>query len=94
MSYKVTIANNETGAVLINEENAVAIVGAIGNVQGTCSIGFIDCDANSLRDAISEAEDIISKIKNEVPAVDVLLQLKAMADKIKANNNDKDNSMA
>ena len=88
MSYKVTITNNENGKVLVDDENAVAIVGAIGNVQGTCSIGFIDCDAISLRDAISEAEDIISKIKNEVPAVDVLLQLKAMADKIKANNND------
>ena len=86
MSYKVTITDNETGEVLVNEENAVVIVGAIGNEQGTRSIGFTACDAISLGDAISMAENIISKIKNAVPIVDVLLQSKAMEDKTKANN--------
>lgn len=73
---------------MLTKKNAVVIVGALGNEQGTRSIGFLDCDSISLRDAISEAENIISKIKNEVPIVDVLLQLKAMEDKTKANNND------
>ena len=75
MSYKITITNNETGAVLVNEENAVAIIGAIGNEQGTRSVGFAACDAISLGDAILVAEDIISKIKREVPGVDALLRL-------------------
>lgn len=74
MSYKVTITDNETGEVLVNEENAVAIVGAIGNEQGTRSIGFTACDAISLGDAIMMAEKIISKIKNEVPIIESLLR--------------------
>lgn len=65
MSYKVTITNNETGAVLVNEENAVAIVGAIGNEQGTRSIGFTACDAISLGNAILATEDIILRLKTE-----------------------------
>ena len=63
MSYKVTITNNETGAVLVSEENAVAIVGAIGNEQGTRSIVFTACDAISLVDAISATEGVISQLK-------------------------------
>ena len=73
MSYKITITNNETGAVLVNEENAVAIIGAIGNEQGTRSIGFTACDAISLRDAISAADGIISKIKREFPIAECVI---------------------
>lgn len=88
MSYKIIITNNKNGEIIVNEENAVAIIGAIGNEQGTRSIGFTVCDVISLRDAISAAETVIYEIKNGVPEVDVLLQLKAMDDKTKANNND------
>lgn len=88
MSYKVTITNNENGIVLIDEENAVAIVGAVANKQITAKIGFAGCNALYLADAILGAEDVISELKNQVPIVDVLLQLKAMEDKTKANNND------
>ena len=63
MSYKITITNNKNGEIIVNEENAVAIVGAIGNEQGTRSIVFTDCDAISLGDAISAAEDVISRLK-------------------------------
>ena len=80
MSYKVTITNNETGAVLVNEENAVAMVGAIGNEQGTRSIVLAACDAISLGDAISAAEDVISQLKTE-PEVKLVLELKALMDK-------------
>ena len=80
MSFKVTITNNETGAVLVNEENAVAIVGAIGNGQCTHSIGLTACDAISLGDAISAAEDVISQLKTD-PRVKLVLELKALMDK-------------
>lgn len=88
MSYKVTITNNETGEVLVNEENAVAIVGTVANKQDIAKIGFTDCNTLCLANAIFGAETVISEIKNVFPAVDLLLQLKAMDDKTKANNND------
>ena len=84
MSFKVTITNNETGAVLVNEENAVAIVGAIGNGQDTRSIGFTACDAISIGSAILAAEDVISQLKPE-PRVKLVLELKALMDKAMAN---------
>lgn len=86
MSYKVTITNNKNGKVMVNEENAVAIVGAVTNKQETAKIGFTDCNTLCLANSILGAETVISEIKNEVPAVDLLLQLKAMEDKTKANN--------
>lgn len=88
MSYKITITNNKNGEVLVNEENAVAIVGAVAIKQDIAKVGFTDCNTLYLANAILAAETVISEIKNEVPAVDVLLQLKAMEDKTKANNND------
>lgn len=88
MSYKVTITNNKNGKVMVNEENAVAIVGAVVNKQDIAKIGFTDCNAFDLANAILSAEAVISEIKNKEPAVDLLLQLKAMEDKTKANNND------
>ena len=88
MSYKVTITNNKNGEVLVNEENAVAIVGAVAIKQYIATIGFTDCNTLYLANAILAAETVISEIKNEVPAVDLLLQLKAMEDETKANNND------
>ena len=88
MSYKVTITNNKNGEVLVNEENAVAIVGAVAIKQDIAKIGFTDCNTLYLANAILAAETVISEIKNEVPAVDLLLQLKAMEDETKANNND------
>lgn len=77
MSYKVTITNNKNGEVIVNEENAVAIVGAIGNEQGTHSIVFTDCDAISLGDAISAAEYVISQLKTD-PGVKSVLELKGV----------------
>lgn len=77
MSYKVTITNNKNGEVIVNEENAVAIVGAIGNEQGTRSIVFTDCDAISLGDAISAAEYVISQLKTD-PGVKSVLELKGV----------------
>lgn len=88
MSYKIIITNNKNGEVMVNEENAVAIVGAVVNKQNIDRIGFTDCNALNLANAILGAETVISEIKNEEPAVDLLLQLKAMEDKTKANNND------
>lgn len=88
MSYKITITNNKNGEVMVNEENAVAIVGAVVNKQNIAKIGFTDCNTLHLANAILGAEAVISEIKNEEPSVDLLLRLKAMEDKTKANNND------
>ena len=88
MSYKVTITNNKNGKVIVNEENAIAIVGAVVNTQDIVEIRLTDCNTFYLANAIIGAENVISEIKNQTPQVDVLLQLRAMEDKINANNHE------
>lgn len=88
MSYKVTITDNKNGKVIVNEKNVVAIVGAFANKRKVAEIGLTDCGTLHLANLILSAETIISEIKNQVPTVDALLQLKAKDDKTKANNNE------
>ena len=83
MNYKITITNNETGEILMDNENAVAIVGAITDEEKTMEIGFINCNALNLAGAVIGAESVISQIKRESPEVEVLLQLKEIMEKMK-----------
>ena len=75
MNFKITVTNNENGEVLVNEENAVAIIGAIESEQGTRGMGFISCDVISLGRAILAAENVISRTKRKFPEVDAPLRL-------------------
>lgn len=75
MSYKITITNNETREVLVEEKNAVAIIGAMGNEQGARSIVFADCDIISLDNTILATENVISKIKRKYSEIDESLRL-------------------
>ena len=76
MSYKITITNNETGEILIDNDNAVAIVGAISDEKKTTGILFTCCDAPNLACTVDGAESVISRIKREVPEIKAILQLK------------------
>ena len=81
MNFKITVTNNENGEVLVNEENAVAIIGAIKSEQGTHAMGFISCDVISLGGAILAAEDVISQTKRKFPEVDASLRLMKIMEK-------------
>ena len=81
MKFKITVTNNENGEVLFNEENAVAIIGAIKSEQGTHAMGFISCDVISLGRAILAAEDVISQTKRKFPEVDASLRLMRIMEK-------------
>ena len=87
MSFKITITDNTDGKVLVNEENAIAIIGAIANGKNIRNIGFISCNAVNLEKTINEAEEVISKIKNEHPEVEVLSNLRGIFKKVKDEDN-------
>ena len=75
MSYKITITNNETGKILVDNDNVVAIVGAIADEENIGQMWFSGCGSFVLARVIQEAEDVISKIKRELPNVDTSLRL-------------------
>ena len=75
MSYKITITDNKTGEILVDNDNAVAIVGAIADEENIGQMWFIRCNPFVLARVIQEIEDVISKIKRKFPEVDTLLRL-------------------
>ena len=75
MSYKITITNNKTGEIIVDNGNVVAIVGAIADEENIGQMWFSDCNQFILARVIQEAEDVISKIKREIPEVDASLRL-------------------
>ena len=75
MSYKITITDNKTGEILVDNDNAVAIVGAIADEENIGQMWFIRCNQFVLARVIQEIEDVISKIKRKFPEVDTLLRL-------------------
>lgn len=82
MSFKVTIINNENGEVLVNEENAVAIIGSITNKDSARGVGFTDCNAIQLAHAVSTAKKSINKLIEDKPFVEFLSEI---ADKISSD---------
>ena len=75
MSYKITITNNKTGEIIVDNDNVVAIVGTIADEEDVGQMWFSSCNQFILARVIQEAEDIISKIKRELPEVDASLRL-------------------
>ena len=74
MSYKITITNNKTGEIIVDNGNVVAIVGAIADEENIGQMCFTSCNPFVLARVIQEIEDVISKIKRELPDVDILLR--------------------
>ena len=82
MSYKITIMDNKTGEVLVDNDNAVAIVGTIADEENVGQMWCIHCDQFVLARVIQEAEDVISKIKRKFPEVDASLRLMETMEKM------------
>ena len=82
MSYKITITNNKTGEIIVDNGNVVAIVGAIADEENIGQMWFASCNQFILARVIQEVEDIISKIKREIPEVDASLRLMETMEKM------------
>ena len=63
MSFKITITDNKNGEVILNEKNAVAIIGAVTTKEKTSGLGYTKCNAFEIIEAICGAESVISKLK-------------------------------
>ena len=75
MSYKITITNNKTGEIIVDNGNVVAIVGAIADEENIGQMWLTSCNPFVLARVIQEIECVISKIKRESPDIDTLLRL-------------------
>lgn len=74
MSYKITIVNNENGETVANEENAIAIIGAISSKKSTQTLGLTECNSIKLAIALHRVKQIEEKLLEKYPAVKALLE--------------------
>lgn len=75
MSFKIVITDNDNGNVLVNEENAVAILGSFTNKENTAQMGFCKCSSVKLACAVQGANEVIQMIKNENPEIELIAKL-------------------
>ena len=78
MSYKITIIDNDNGNVILDESEAVAIIGAVSNEEDTAEIGFTDCNGVILAQALDAADGVISTIEERSPQIAILRALRAI----------------
>lgn len=77
MSYKVLIINNEDNSVVLDEDNAVAIVGAISNGERTSVNAHTDSNAVDIAYAIYGARQAADELISRHPELKLLLALLA-----------------
>lgn len=83
MSYKIVITDNDNGKVLVNEENAVAILGSFTNEESPAQMGFCKCNSVKLACTVCGANEVIQTIKNENPRIGILLEMEELLGKIR-----------
>lgn len=89
MSYKITIIDNDDGKVLVDESEAIAIIGACSNNEETAQVGFAKCNAIILAQALDAAHEAIEKIESKSPHLTILRKMKEMLDTIKKEDSEK-----
>lgn len=75
MSYKVLIINNEDNSVVLDEDNAVAIVGAINNGETTSVNAHTDSNLVDIACAIQGAQQAANVLISRHPELKLLLAL-------------------
>lgn len=86
MSYKITIVDNENGNVLLNEENAKAIIGAVTNDEHTACLGFTACKANDFLNALFGVDAAKDALLKNNPKIEARYALKGLMDICESNS--------
>lgn len=76
MSFKVTIINNDNGEVIVNEENACAVIGAVGTDEAAHCLGFTECNIIQLVQAIEGAQKATKNLIENTPLLATFLKFK------------------
>lgn len=91
MSYKITIVDNDNGNVLLNEENANAIIGAITNGEHTACVAHTKCNANDLLNAVCGVDTAKDALLKDNPRVGAMYALKGLMDLCKSDSDPTNN---
>ncbi len=80
MSYKVIIIDNKTNEVVINEDNAKAIIGAVAGEGDVCCIGTFSCEAGVVLETLRALDKSKGDILKVHPKLAIAYLLNGMKD--------------
>lgn len=81
MKYNITITEEESGKILVNEERCNAIIGAISNDAGAQIVSYISAGAKVVAIIANEIMKNIERLKRENDELDILMKILEELDK-------------
>lgn len=72
MSYKITVINNDTGEVVVNEENVKVILGAITTEENTGVLVQTAASANEILNALDGVEESKALLFTKFPTLKLI----------------------
>jgi hypothetical protein len=78
MSYKIIIIDNDDNNVVINENNAKAIIGAVSAEKGVHCLGLIDCKTDEFLSTLKGVDKATDELLKDKPQIGLLHSLERM----------------
>lgn len=75
MKYKITIVEQESGKIVVNDEHCNTIIGAISNDVGIRSVSYISANAKVVAVIANVIIENIERLKRENDGLDVLMKI-------------------
>lgn len=67
MSYCISIINNSDGTVIVDEKNAVAIIGVVNDGERVRNMVYCDCSIIEMAFTLCEMKNLYTDIIKESP---------------------------
>lgn len=83
MSFKIKIVDNTTGNVLVDRDDAKAIVGAVGTDKTVECMAFMHCDSLVTYHTISGVQSVLANLLESHPELNILAQIEDFMEKKK-----------
>ena len=72
MSFKIKIVDNETGNVLVDRDDAKAIIGAVGTDKTVECMAFLRCDSLVTYHTIGGVQSVLTNLLEQYPEMNIL----------------------
>lgn len=72
--FKVVVIENETGRVILDKEEAISFIGAVGEEGGCNSVGFTRCNVFKIAETVSNVKNLVEKMLKEYPELKTMIE--------------------
>lgn len=69
MSFSIKVIDNENGKVIVDEKDAVAIIGVVATEKGCSQIAAVRCNSLVFSQAIDRCRKTLEMLENDNPEV-------------------------